>query len=209
MLRKRVWIPILCVFVIAMGCGLFYGRKVANQEPVKVYKPASVEQPATPKPPPPGESYETGHWHGDEWHSEPHDTHAPVNPSTPVQDPPSGEAPGAPGAASADAQIIEQAEQEGNIRLFDKRTEEYKKAVKVWQEWHKKFDELNAQFLQVGDEMTDALPETKEEAKRYDNDENYKKEVARKYHEAFARSAKIGAMLEAHEGKKPPFPYIK
>ena len=126
---------------------------------------------------------------------------------TPVQDPPSGEAPGTPVVAAStdtDAQILEQAEQEGNIRLFDKRTEEYHMAVKAWQEWHKTFDEINAQFFQAGDEMIDALP-TKEEAKRYENDENYKKEVARKYHEAFARSAKIGAMLEAHEAKKTSF----
>ncbi|MCY3722024.1 MAG: hypothetical protein OXG97_07365 [Candidatus Poribacteria bacterium] len=79
MLRKRVWIPIVCVLVIAMGCGLFYGRKVANQEPVKTYKPVDVsEQPVAPKPPPPGETFETGHWHGDEWHSEPHSAHAPA-----------------------------------------------------------------------------------------------------------------------------------
>ena len=65
--RKRIWIPILSVLVIAMGCGLFYGRKPANQEPIKIYKAVEVEK--KPKPPPPGETYETGHWHGDEWHS--------------------------------------------------------------------------------------------------------------------------------------------
>ena len=55
--------------------------------------------------------------------------------------------------------------------------------------------------MQAGDEMIDALSETKEGAKRYDNDENYNREVGCKYSEAFAKSAKIGAMLEAHEGK--------
>ena len=69
--RKRVWIPILSVLVIAMGCGLFYGRKIANQEPIKVYTAVEVEP--KPKPPPPGETFETGHWHGDEWHSTPHE----------------------------------------------------------------------------------------------------------------------------------------
>lgn len=71
--KKRFWIPIVSVLVIAMGCGLFYGRKVANQEPVKIITPVEVEKPATPKPPPPGETYETEHWHGDEWHTEPHE----------------------------------------------------------------------------------------------------------------------------------------
>ena len=72
--QKRIWIPILSVLVLAMGCGLFYGQKVANQEPIKVYKPVDVQQPATPKPPPPGETAESGHYHGDEWHAQPHET---------------------------------------------------------------------------------------------------------------------------------------
>ena len=83
MFRKRFWIPILSVLVIAMGCGLFYGRKVANQEPIKIYKPVEVE--TKPKPPPPGESYETGHWHGDEWHA--NDAHAPAEVATPPTQP--------------------------------------------------------------------------------------------------------------------------
>lgn len=85
MFRKRVWIPILSVLVIAMGCGLFYSRKVANQEPIKVYKPVEIAQPAAPKPPPPGETFETGHWHGDEWHSTPHETHEVPNGGIPAQ----------------------------------------------------------------------------------------------------------------------------
>lgn len=80
MFMKKYWIPLLIVMLALVGCGLFYGCKVAKQEPVKVYKPVEVPQEATPKPPPPGETYETGHWHGDEWHTEPHDTHAPAQP---------------------------------------------------------------------------------------------------------------------------------
>ena len=72
--RKRVWIPIVSVLVIAMGCVLYYGRKTANQEPVLIIKPVEIEsRSAAPKPPPPGETHETGHWHGDEWHADPHD----------------------------------------------------------------------------------------------------------------------------------------
>ena len=79
MLSKKFWIPIyVSVFVIVLGGALFYGHKVTNQEPVTTITPASVEQPTTPKPPPPGETYETGHWHGDEWHSEPHEAHTPA-----------------------------------------------------------------------------------------------------------------------------------
>ena len=213
---NRIFSALVCVLVFIAG-GLLYlqtvkqeGRRAVQrtQEIVEQRQTPKVEESAPPKPPPPGETSESGHWHGDVWHAEPHDT--PVKPPTPVRDLPSSEAPGAlVGAASTDAQILEQAEQEGNIRLFDKRTEEYHKAVKAWQDWHKKFDELNAQFFQAGDEMIDALPETEAEAKRYENDENAKKELGRKVTEAAAKSAKIGAALEAHEAKKPPFPYIK
>ena len=98
MLRKRVWIPILSIFVIVIGCGLFYGHNVTKQEPVKVYKPVESQQPVAPKPPPPGETYETGHWHGDEWHSEPHDTHAPATPPTEPNTPP-------PSAVTAPPQV--------------------------------------------------------------------------------------------------------
>ena len=78
MSKKRLWIPILTLVLIAIGFGLFYERKVAKQEPVPVYKPVEVEREATLKPPPLGETAESGHWHGDEWHSEPHETEAAV-----------------------------------------------------------------------------------------------------------------------------------
>lgn len=85
MFPKSVWLPILIAVLFVMGCGLFYGRQVANQAPIKTYKPVEVE--TKPKPPPPGETYETGHWHGDEWHSEPHETHAPAPPPPQTDDP--------------------------------------------------------------------------------------------------------------------------
>ena len=61
--------------IVLMGCGLFYGSRVANQAPVKIYTPIEVDREASaPKPPPPGETAKSGHWHGDEWHAEPHET---------------------------------------------------------------------------------------------------------------------------------------
>ena len=71
MFRKSVWLPILIAVLFVMGCGLFYGRKVANQEPVKIINPVTAEPVDASKPPPPGETYETGHWHGDHWHATP------------------------------------------------------------------------------------------------------------------------------------------
>ena len=72
MFREKVWIPILIVLLVVMGCGLFYSKRVANQEPVKIHHPVTGEPVEASKPPPPGQTAESGHWHGDEWHAEPH-----------------------------------------------------------------------------------------------------------------------------------------
>lgn len=82
MLDKKFWIPILLVLIgVGIG-GTFWGKHIASQEPVKTYTPVDWNQPvSTPKPPPPGETYETGHWHGDEWHAEPHEPVIGINAS--------------------------------------------------------------------------------------------------------------------------------
>ena len=117
--------------------------------------------------------------------------------------------PGAPVvAASTDAEILEQAARAGKVKLFDKRTPEYYKAVAVWKEWNKKFDELHVLDMEAGQVLIDALP-TKEEARQYENDEQFKRDVNRKAREALDNSFEIGAMIRAHEAKKPPFPYIR
>ena len=88
---KRLFFGIFIFgLLVVMGWGLFYGRKIANQAPVKVYKPVEVARPTAPKPPPPGETHETGHWHGDEWHSEPHDPPVPAAPTQTQQTPTRG-----------------------------------------------------------------------------------------------------------------------
>ena len=97
MLAKKIFIPIVVIVVLAViGYGILHGQRNANQEPVLIIKPVEVEKPATaPKPPPPGETHATGHWHGDEWHSEPHEPEvsaveaAPPAPSETTQRPPS------------------------------------------------------------------------------------------------------------------------
>ena len=83
LLKKNVWIPILIVLLAVIGCGLFYRQQVSEQAPVKVYKVGEVEESETPKPPPSGETAESGHWHGDEWHAEPHTPPAPVENAPP------------------------------------------------------------------------------------------------------------------------------
>ena len=64
------------MLVIAItAVGFYILQAQSEKEPVKIYKAAPPEGVANsqPKPPPPGQTYETGHWHGDEWHAEPHE----------------------------------------------------------------------------------------------------------------------------------------
>ncbi|MYA58820.1 hypothetical protein F4X88_21295, partial [Candidatus Poribacteria bacterium] len=79
MLLKKFWIPVLLVLIgVAIGVTFWEYQQVASQAPVKIISPVTADpvdtsKPATPKPPPPGETYESGHWHGEEWHAEPHE----------------------------------------------------------------------------------------------------------------------------------------
>jgi hypothetical protein len=77
MFAKKFWIPIILVLIgVAIG-GTFFRQHIASQEPTTTINPVTAEpvevERAGPKPPPPGETTETGHWHGDQWHAEPHE----------------------------------------------------------------------------------------------------------------------------------------
>ena len=81
-MQKKFWIPAILIALLAvMVYGLFYEQKKSNQEPMT--NTVEIEQPTTQKPPPPGETAESGHWHGDVWHAKPHETHTPVEPPSP------------------------------------------------------------------------------------------------------------------------------
>lgn len=80
MFLRKNWLP-LSVFLIAIiGVGLYLLQTRPPKDPIISYKPVEVE--TKPKPPPPGETFESGHWHGDEWHTGSHD--APAEAATPV-----------------------------------------------------------------------------------------------------------------------------
>ena len=200
--QKRIWIPILSVLVIAMGCGLFYGRQVANQAPVKVYKPVEVE--TKPKPPPPGETVsESGHWHGDEWHSQPHDTHAPAEEVSEVDaelaTPPAERSEvqsASVGAQPIKAQTGTQGQESSQPTLEDPAV------ARAWRAWSKKMDELSEESARAGRVHTALLPGTEEELERYEADPEWQ----RKLNEALAEAAKASVMLKAHMAKNPLLP---
>ena len=203
MLKKRVWIPILSVLLVVIGCGLFYSSRVGKQAPAKVYKPVEVQQSTTPKPPPPGETAESGHWHGDEWHAEPHsetpevsageaEPHTPQNTSEITAKVQSARAI----AQQANAQTAEP------TQASSPRTQEDRNVERAWIEWGNKHLELAEALSQASKEMSALTPGTEEELKRFEKDP----ELQRKFNEAFAKFAKIDAMLRAHEEKKPVRP---
>lgn len=72
---------------------------------------------------------------------------------------------------------------------------------KAWVEWSKKHNELSKAFLQAS--ASDILPSTPEEEKRFETDEEYAREVRRKYSEALQKSAKIYTMMIEHEKDNP------
>ena len=71
---KRKWHWAITTLVIIGIVGFVLFRSKAPLETVKSYKALQPEgfKAQVFKPPPPGETAESGHWHGDVWHTEPH-----------------------------------------------------------------------------------------------------------------------------------------
>lgn len=203
MFPKSIWIPILIVVLAVIGCGLFYGnRRKAQQEPIKVYKPVEVQQSGTQKPPPPGETHETGHWHGDVWHSEPHDAHSPVEVATPeIQVPPIGVQNTNPIAEGLD---VSNPSSDETVSSQSKKIS--KEAFDAWVEWENKYIELSEKLSQIGKEGAAIAPATADEWERYFSDTEYKKEVDRKRKEASDKFFEVMRLIQTHEEKRvfPP-----
>ena len=201
--QKRIWIPILSALVIAMGCGLFYRRKVTNQEPVEVYKPVDLNQPATPKPPPPGETYETGHWHGDEWHA--NDAHAPVEAQQPTAEARDGRGIAEPVNAQTGAPMpggSETSVPSSELSESSQRTQAEREAFEKWQAWEDKVHELRLEVSQAHKAWADLIPETAEEVEKYKTD----KEWQRKAQEATDKYDEVLERMQEHEANRvlPP-----
>ena len=197
MLQKKFWIPILIVLLAVVGCGLFYSKRIAQQERVNVHKPIEVEQPPTSKPPPPGETAESGHWHGDEWHAEPHGAHPPAEVSEQPQ--PTTEAQSTPvGAQQVNAQSPAPMQDSSRTRP----PQEVAEIQRQQREWVDKDYELRIKVSQAHQAWAELIPETVEEAKRYQTD----KEWQRKVQEATDKYDEALRMLQEHEAKRvlPP-----
>ena len=72
--QNRIFIVLVLVLVF-VASGLLYLNTVKRQADRDLQR--TQERLNAPKPPPPGETAESGHWHGDVWHVEPHETEVP------------------------------------------------------------------------------------------------------------------------------------
>ncbi|MCG9132995.1 hypothetical protein J5I95_15065 [Candidatus Poribacteria bacterium] len=109
------------------------------------------------------------------------------------------------GTPKVNAQIGAPAAQDGEIKLFSKGTPEAREAIKTWQAWEKKAEEIRAKISQASQEFFDALPETEEEIERYKTDKEWQCRVR----EIREKRNEIYRMKREHEEKRPPFPRIQ
>ena len=208
MLQKKFWIPVLLVLIgVAIG-GTFWGKHIASQEPVKTYKPVEFQQSTAPKPPPPGETYETGHWHGDEWHSEPNEVHAPAEVATPeaqggqIAQPVNAQP---PTLTQEELEIMQMTSEEVYEALYEelnkleKGSEAYKEfADKI--KWFEKNRELSDRRIQAAEKLGAALEEA---ARVSETEEQLKKEMRRILTEMEPEMLEAEKLYQEHQKSNP------
>ena len=205
MFRKSVWIPFLIVLLTVIGGGLFYSSRVGKQEPAKVYKPVEVENPATPKPKPPGETAKSGHWHGDEWHAEPHSETPEVSAGA-VSEPDTPQNAADTTTKVQGAPLIAQPEN-GQINTpTQEASQPTQKAHKTfygpeWAEWFKKEVELSDKRMQVYEKISDALT-----AMEFKTEEQSKREMRRIFTENEFEMHEAERLYREHKAKEPVRP---
>ena len=92
MFIRKYWIPLTVFLLAIVGLGIYYLATQPEKAPIVIIKPVEVKKLVEPKPPPPGESAESGHSHGDEGHSGPQEAHETPAVSEGQNTPPPGAA---------------------------------------------------------------------------------------------------------------------
>ena len=203
LLSKNRFFMALVLVLVFVASGLFYLNTVKRQATRDIQ--STQERVNAPKPPPPGETAESGHWHGDEWHAEPD---APVEvseaevsePATPAEltDVQGGSSPVAP----VNAETTAQGQESSPPTRTPQEEAEIQRRWREWQAWTKKAQELRVKFSQVSKLNTALMPKTAEEAERYKTD----KEWQRKAQEATDKYDEVLEMRQEHEANRvlPP-----
>lgn len=196
MFLRKNWLPITVFIVAIVAVGLYLlTTQQTPKDPTTIIKPVEVGK--QPKPPPPGETFETGHWHGDEWHKGSHDAHTQV--TTPeVQVTPSG--------TQIPNENLDTSTPPENLSESSAPTQESSERGQTFDEahhaWREKHQELIDEYSQLDHEMRKVFPTTVEEWKKY----NANPEMWRKYNELWAKQGKVYARLKEHRKKEPSPP---
>ena len=201
---KRLMFGTLLLIVVMLTAGILYLRHLEAERDREVAETkARVE---ALKPPPPGETHDTGHWHGDEWHAEPHSQNNTSEKSVERQTPRNvRQETGAQNATSvADGLDISNPSSDDTASSQSKKIS--KEAFDAWVEWENKYIELSEKLSQIGKEGVAVAPATADEWERYYSDKEYKKEVDGKRKEASDKFFEVMRLIQTHEEKRvfPP-----
>ena len=193
MFIRKFWLPISVFIVVICGIGLYLLATQPPKDPIVIYKPIEPLPKSEVKGSPIGDTSQGGHWHGDEWHADPHET--------PVEQPSTVEQWEAETPSGDPTSNLTQ-----DISELSADTQDDQGPYEKWKAWHRKLDELHAKESQASKEMFAVMPATEEEQKRYETDEDYKKEVGRKLTDAAAKAAKLSQQVKDHWKERPPAP---
>ena len=73
MFLRKYWLPMTVFIVALVGVSLYYLQTRPPKEPIVIYKPVEP-LPKSEVKAPVEDTSQGGHWHGDEWHADPHET---------------------------------------------------------------------------------------------------------------------------------------
>ena len=220
MFAKKIWIPILLVLIgFAIG-GTFVGRHIAShQEPVKVINVVTPE-PVDRSQPTQAETQsapaaEGGHWHGDEWHADPHEpapveTLAPVNELQQDVDIPVEDTTSVSDRLTLGQILAERGTDIYNIDLNEvppdlRRKVQYFREKKVWSE---KWEKANTDWFQAGKNLDNIGPRDAEEYTKYIRSlsETEKREHTARLKDALEKYRAASETLDAISQEEPIYP---
>lgn len=195
---QRVIFGTLLFLVCIIGFGIVSLKHIKSQAQNAVAETTTQVQSLKgnpPKTPPLGKTVsESGHWHGDEWHADPHEDVLP-----PIIE--AGLSP-APSAGPTEGQSAQVAAQ---IPESSARIQESGKAVygPKFAEWFKKDVELRTKRRQIQQKLADALSSIKAD---YQTDEQFKKALSRVLVETEVELGEAERQLRAHKENRPVAP---
>ena len=192
MFIRKYWLP-LSVFIVAIcAVGFYLLATQPPKDPIVIYKAVEPEKPTIQAPI--GDTSQGGHWHGDQWHAEPH---APVEVSEAEV---SADRQDAPDVLAAPV-VAEQANTQIDAATLESAERRLKDPdiYKAWREWSKEARELSEKYSQASNEVIAVGPQTSEDVERYKNDPEWQ----RRCDEGFAKMGEIYGMMIAHEKENP------